>query len=664
MNVNRILKEARPLFWPWCAVMAAGLFLLFRPPSAIASAGFLGLAGIPVLATLAFGEEFELRTFPLQLSQPIDRLAIWNEKITVSLLFVLPVVLVYGIALRLPPVRANLQGLGFYAAWIIASLASASFWTLMTRSLVGGVVLNIVVTSLISYTVNMASWLHHPAPNMPSNATGATTFSLFIYAALTLWLGRRALERFEVTGGAAGDDLLTAGGNAIPQTLGGWLRPRPTGQTLNLFRKEIRLLRPVWFITLAASIGWVCLVLMRLDHAGKSTEIFQIIVVSMAAISTLMIAILAGSLSLGEEKTSGTHAWQLTLPVPALLQWRVKLFMAMLAGFVGAWLLPVLITHNLSRPSDNFKGMDFSTLWLLVVLALTFAAFWCASAVDGTVAAVLWVIPVVCVLGCAVYFAQVLATGIVNPDWGPKPFEYLGSDAWLVYVSQSRQVLNLFGNLRFDWWVARITFRHIRVFSSPENPILYGAIAGGPALILALVQSYRLFRTRTSAGARLALRSLLPMVLLVFLCGFFFTALYTFWWRAALQLNHFNAVTGNAIEEAIPDAARPHPAGPLQLTVDDVAKAWRWPLEESTRHWLTGARITVTPDKAHPAGFFCMPGPYGHDRCYFSATIHLADGTDIFESYDPPTGDKFHWGRSSVYVRWPGAIRQEQLWDR
>jgi hypothetical protein len=661
MNTHRILKEARPLAWPWCVVMAAGLFLLFRPPSAIAWAGLIGLAGIPVLATLAFGEEFEHGTFSLQLSQPIDRMEIWNEKMTGSLLFILPAVLVYGIALCLPPFRANLQGLGFYAAWIVASLASASFWTLITRSLVGGVVLNIVVTSLISYTVNMASWLHHPAPNMPPNATLATTFCLLIYAAWTLWLGRRALARFQAVGSAAGDDLLTA---VTPQTLAGWLRPRPTGQVLNLIRKEIRLLQPVWLITLAASIGWACLVLMRLHHAGKSTEIFQIIVVSMAAISTLMIAILAGSLSLGEEKTSGTHAWQLTLPAPALLLWRIKLLMAMLAGVVGAWLLPVLITHNLRDPSDTFMGMDFSTLWLLVVFALTFAAFWCACAVDGTVAAVLWVIPVACVLGGAGYFAQELANAMLTPIWGPKPFAGSGSDAWLVSVSQSRQVLNLFGNLRFDWWAESVTYRHLEALSILENPIFYMAIVGVPALILALVQSFRLFRTQAQVGTRRVVRNLLPLVLLVFLCGFFFTAFSAFWWRAASEVNILNGATGRAIQISLPAAAKLHPAGPLQLTGDDVAKAWPWPLEESVRRWLTGARIIVTPDKGHPTGFFCTPDPFGHDQCYYSAAIHLADGTDIFQTYDPPTDNKFRWGPHSVYVRWPGAVGQESLWDR
>jgi hypothetical protein len=462
-----------------------------------------------------------------------------------------------------------------------------------------------------------------------------------------------------------GDDLLMAGPDVMPGALAGWLRYRPSGAALNLIRKELRLLRPVWLISLLAAVGWACLTLFGLLHQGGSTRSFETVVVSVGVISTLMIAILAGSLSLGEERTSGTHAWHLTLPVPALLQWCIKLFMALLAGFVGAWLLPLLIADRfLYGPSRMFADFHFGIGWLLAVLLFTLAAFWCACAVDGTVAAVLWVIPVTCVLGGAGYFAQVLANAMVIPFWGPRPFEGLGTDTWIASVAQSRQALNLFRNLRFDWWVESVTYRHLGVFSILENPIFYAAIAGVPALILALVQSYRLFRTQAQAGTRRAVRNLLPLVSLVFMCGFSLTAFSAFWWRAGSQVSFFNAVISHAIEKALPAAARLHPAEPLQLTVDDVAKAWFWPLEDSTRRWLTGARITVTPDKAHPGAFFCTLDPWGHTSCYYSATIHLADGTDIFQSYDPPTDGKFHWGCSSLYVHWPGAKGQESLWDR
>ncbi len=667
MNANRILKETRPLFWPWCLVCIAATLPLFRSLGSIAWISEIGFfLGIPALATLSFGSEFQHRTLSLLLSQPVNRMEIWREKLYITTAGVLSAAMIYFFSWHGGESKLGWHYPALAAALIAANIASATFWTLFTRSTVGGIVLNFAVPSFIFFAVNMATWLHKPAPAAPVIAAEVSAVCFSFYAGVMLWLGRRALARFQAVGSAAGDDLLAAGPGVMPQGLTGWLRCRPKGAALNLFRKEICLLRPVWLISLGAALCWVCLVLLQLRQVQNSTKAFQIGVISMAVVCTLMIPILAGSMPLGEERTSGTHAWHLTLPVSLFLQWSIKLCTALIAGFVGAWLLPLLITGRfLNGPSRVFADLHFGSNWLIVTLILTFAAFWCACAVDGTVAAVLWVIPVVCVLGSAGYFAQEWANAMLTPFWGPKPFAGSGTNAWIVSVAQSRQMLNLFGNLRFDWWVESVTYRHLGVLAILENPLLYVALAGVPALILALVQSCRLFRTQTSAGARVALRNLLPLVLLVFTCGFSFTAFDAFWWRAGSEVNFFNVVTGRAIQKVLPAAARLHPAGPLELTIDDVAKAWPFaPLEDNTRRRLTGARITVTPDKAHAAGFFCTPDPLGSATCYFSATIHLADGTDIFQSFDPPTGDKFHWGHSSIQVRWPGAKGLETLWER
>ncbi|HXW14165.1 MAG TPA: hypothetical protein VEN79_06625, partial [Terriglobia bacterium] len=115
---------------------------------------------------------------------------------------------------------------------------------------------------------------------------------------------------------------------------------------------------------------------------------------------------------------------------------------------------------------------------------------------------------------------------------------------------------------------------------------------------------------------------------------------------------------------AVPPAAKLHPTEPLELTGNDVANAWPNPLEGNIRRWLRGARITVTPDKAHPGGFHCVETPLKSTLCYFSATIHLADGTDLSQSYDPPANPKDPWGRSSIHVHWSGAKGEESLWDR
>ena len=166
----------------------------------------------------------------------------------------------------------------------------------------------------------------------------------------------------------AGDDLLMAGPDVMPGALAGWLRCRPTGAVLNLIRKELRLLRPVWLISLLAAVGWACLTLFGLLYERGFSRNFETAVVIVGVVSTLMIAILAGSLSLGEERTSGTHAWHLTLPVSALLQWLIKLSVALFAGIVGAGLLPMLIAGRLFGSSRVFVDVHSGIGWLLVVL--------------------------------------------------------------------------------------------------------------------------------------------------------------------------------------------------------------------------------------------------------------------------------------------------------
>src|SRR5579864_1001882 len=86
----RVLKEARPLAWPWCAVIVAGVLPLVQPYHPIAEIGpIMCLLGIPLLASLALGNEFQHRTFSLLLSQPVDRMAIWGEKVGVTMVAVI-----------------------------------------------------------------------------------------------------------------------------------------------------------------------------------------------------------------------------------------------------------------------------------------------------------------------------------------------------------------------------------------------------------------------------------------------------------------------------------------------------------------------------------------------------------------------------------------------
>jgi hypothetical protein len=630
MNTKRILKEARPLFWPWCAVILAGVIPLVRSLHSIEWISLFGFfLGIPLLATLSLGNEFQHRTLSLLLSQPVGRMEIWGEKLSVTVVAVLSAVLVFSLALRATSFQPGRMEVAFAGGWIVATIASATFWTLIARSTVGGVALTIAVQFFIIIALNLAYWLHGTGyvSMADTNVVSTGTFVFLGYAGVMLWLGGRTLARFQATGGMAGDDLLMAGPDVLPGVLAVWLRCRPSGAVLNLIRKELRLLRPVWLITLVAALGWACLSLFGSLHERGFFRNFETTVLILGVVSTLMIAILAGTLSLGEERTSGTHVWHLTLPVPARRQWLIKLFMALFAGCVGAGLVPLLIAGRLLGSSHMLADVHVGIDLLVGAVLLSFAAFWCACAVNGTVRAVLWVLPVM----IALYFAGELGKWVgpvltdlffsrfdpfanlkfahaFNSIFDPKPFYTFGDVDWAS---------------RYGYGLARLTFLWL------------------PTLLLAAGQSYRLFPEEVRESALSLVRNLLALAMVAFLCSFSLPAFFSFVGRARNPkvIAFFESI--QAIEKIQSGAAKLDATHPLQLTVEDLAKAF--PLSKSTRRVLGNSHITLALEEPpHHGHFGCGDNsqPYGlQDLGYswYSATIPLADGSHFTVAFDPVT---------------------------
>jgi hypothetical protein len=625
-------KEARPLFWPWCAVVCAVALPLLRPPYPLGEISYLGFVlGIPLLATLPFGNEFQNRTFSLLLSQPISRMQIWREKLTISAIAVLTAALVFFSSRRASIGPTGREIVAYLAAAAVVFVASAPFWTLFTRSIVGGVVLSFGVYTFI-FVLGDQVLFWGTGYNKQGTSTFVATLSIVIlgYGGLMLWLGWRELKRFQAIGDMAGGDLLMAGPEVLPSALVSWLRCRPTGAVLNLFRKEFRLLRPVWLISLLAAVGWACLTLLELLHPQGSIRNFGIVVVSAGAISTLMIAILAGSLSLGEEKTSGTHLWHLTLPVSARRQWFIKLCMALFAGFTGAGLVPLLIAGRVLDPSHMFADVHVGRDLLVGAVLLTFAAFWCACAVKGTVPAVLWAIPVMIALYFAVEFGKWAGPALTN-----------------LFFSR----FDPFSNVKFADAVARFSstafFKLIHEASnnmtdSAHAALVLTTIVLVPTLLYAVVQSYRLFRAPLQQRALSVVRGLLQLAMTAFLCSFLSLAFYTVVSKAA-QDPKWTALfeTTEAIQIFQSRVGKLDAAHPLQLTVDDLAKASA--LSKSTRRFLGDSHITLSLDEPpHHAQFGCGENPQPHypsalGYSWYSAIVPLADGSHLFAAFDPGT---------------------------
>lgn len=637
LKTRRLLKEARPLLLPWCAVTFVGALPLVHTAGWNEVLTFMGFFfGIPLLATLSLGNEFQHGTLTLLLTQPVDRMEIWGEKLSVTLVAVLSAVPVFFFGSRTPLAEffsfgsrtafSQDQELWVVAgAWIFAAIASATFWTLFARSTIGGLALNTMVLGAFNVPgVFLARWIRatrHGSPAETNTVVWIAGCIFLCYAGVMLWLGRRTLARFQVTGGMAGDDLLMAGPDVMPGALADWFRCRPTGAVLNLIRKEIRLLRPVWIITLLYVLGETCVTMFRLVPERGSTKEFPVAVVMLGAFSTL-IAVLAGSLSLGEERTSGTHSWHMTLPVSARRQWLIKLFVALFAGVSCAVLLPVLVLiaggFRFGSPF-MFVGVHTAMVWLLMASLLTFASFWCACAVNGTVRAVLWLLPVIITLSLASDFGEPVARKLMD-----------------LVVSR----FDPFADFRFTNAVSNINFFVIRA-----TPMPFLAFLLVPTLLFAVIQSYRLFRTQLQDSTLSVIRNVLPLALLAFLSGFFLLASYVFVDHAKLQMWAMFRETHEAIEKIRPGTANLDATHPLQLTVEDLAKAS--PLSERTRRWLRNSRITVTPDKPHPGRSYCCGGnsrgiTFAPDKAYswYLANIDLASGSHCTVSFQAGHG----WG--------------------
>jgi hypothetical protein len=587
-RIIRIKKEARALFWPWCAVAGAGALPIFLPHQFGEVTSVLSLFwGIPLLAALSLGHEFQHGTLQLWLAQPATRMQLWSEKMMVMSVAVLSAGAIcgagiFGFTWRGVDFTYELAAL----CYIIIIVASATFWTLAARSVIGGAVL--IVCSQYLILLGFAEAFRLPLPGealRPVSPAGAimTAIAVFTagYGALMLVLGARKLLRFQARGSAAGD-LLTAGHPVMPRALAGWFRCRPYGALGNLIRKELRLLRPLWLMELLVIVYLAFVGILRLLPAPRgamplSTPEWTLIALPVSL--CIGMAGLAGVLSLGEERASGTQGWHVTLPVSASRQWLIKLGAAMLGGAGCAVLLPLLTLMAAgSIYGTAFQYVDLRALpdQLLILGILTFACFWCACATTGTVRAMTWLFPVI----------------VVN---------YLAGAGGFWLGQELARITGTVKDLVVSWFHLNLSPAPFALWSPSPGLILGNvSLAFAPALVFGVMQSRRLFREQPSHSPRWILRRLLPPCTVSFFwCLILAAGVVSSSWRPLEE-------TRQALDRLQPREIQSNLAG------DDLARSS--PLTSTTRRWLKGASIHVASDPFHPAGYV--------------ATIHLAGGQE------------------------------------
>lgn len=646
MNTRALVKEGRPLFWPWCAVMMTGLVSFIRPLHSVDWIGLLGVVlGIPLLATLPLGNEFQNRTLSLLLSQPVGRGKIWLEKTSMALVAAGSVALLFSLS---PLIAETLPDRGqeaYAMALVVAVLASATLWTLIARSTIGGVALSAGSVLVVAALSSAAAGLGTNSLLVMTHFTAIKIMPLIAYAGLMLWLGGRMLVRYQVTGTIAGDDLLTARSNAILGAFSGRACSNPTRPISNLVRKELRLLRPVWMITVLMALAWTCFALLELVRQRTAAKSLSLPIVALGVSSGVIVAILAGCLSLGEEKTSGTYGWHRTLPISAARQWAIKLFVALFVSFICSGLIPVVLLTGGEHffPSAFSRGpANFRLVWVLGMLLLTLASFWCACAVNGTVTAVAWIVPILAVF---------LATPAIANWVGGDLAEFLAAK------------LDLAANFPLAVFISRLDTREMNEivnWMNPAAPTFRQLIFWVPTLIVGVIQSYRLFSAPVRESAAAAARKLLPLVALGLLCGSFTYGFVRFSnWAASRVFGPISNIH-TTVQNVLTDSANREAAQPLQMSFDDLKRHSSFYGPEVP--WLRNATITISPDKAHPTT--CCGNPrsrFARPLWNYTAVVRLASGTQLTISFEPTQQRPSAPPLWKVRIRWPGEASEETL---
>ena len=173
-----------------------------------------------------------------------------------------------------------------------------------------------------------------------------------------------------------------------------------------------------------------------------------------------------------------------------------------------------------------------------------------------------------------------------------------------------------------------------------------------PMLIVAALQSRRLFRIQLQDNAIHVVRRLLPLAIAASMWSFLGAALLDFADHGRQQMWTLFRETHEAIEKIQPGTPNLDAAHPLQLTAEDLAKAS--PLSERARRWLSGSRITVVPDKFHGGvgvkKYCCLGNSKGihidSDKAYswYMATVHLPSGSECTISFIAGRGFGFLGG--------------------
>lgn len=609
-----LLKEFRPLFWPGLlaviAAVAPFLVDLFRSGAPDDSFSlFRGLAffafvgSLALLASLPFGLEIQERTLSLLLSQPIGRNRLWALKLLVVLLSGAALAVLYLVLNhyeRSSWQHAPREAL-LVAIFLFVTLCSSGFWTLLAGSTIGGTAFTLASQLISMLVIGYAlETIYGP---QQEDVPAPLLFGLSMaYAGMFFWLGWRKFNRLQLR-----DFLLETSVTGWSPVRGGlrlkWLQCRSHGYIANLIRKELHLQKPVATIAMLVSLCWLGTLLVSRLTPGRKF-FFEGIANVLTGVLMVLVPLLAGCISLGEEKALGVNSWQLTFPVAAWKQWLVKLAVSagvalglgLLLPCLLAWLSSSFLDTGLAQALHDSHGSEAFLVPAVAVGMPFLLSFWAATMLTNTVRAALLAVAVMVVL-----------------------VAYAALGVWCALQATGIETALL-----------KFIMAHLQLSGEQSQRVLYSRIAAAAGysctalgIMLVLIQSLAQFR-RACVPRRLIVYYAASITGLAFLVAF---------WLEDLQLSHTSAWRELKTDVVSALQALPGtPRTPGQQRVVNIAELENTgQLSASAKAWLKQTTITIQPVEVKtPNGRPNQEGLAARFGIWRFAMIRFPDGKQEF----------------------------------
>ena len=376
--VAKEIRLLRPAFGSAIAVAFISGGLL-----GIRSSGLFLYFGVLLLSLSCFGREFALKTFALQLAQPISRERLWWTKIVVLALAILAVFVIWCLpSVTQPYMSLKLNGFmgaaGFAVCMVIVIFVGALWSTLLLRSMIAAFWFAILIPGALLMAISVLG-----------GGEKAFLAVMSLYAIAGFFWARLLFLRATDSEWTGGEVNVPLGKESAVSAASLRRRSRPL---IALLRKEFRLQQ----FSLAAIAGLFLLhlavVALRKLGVHAQRETFEFHVVEFAKIFPgfwLLVPLIVGGVSVAEERKLGTMQQMLCLPASFRTQFLIKLGVVF---FIGGILCPglLLTAEGIGSAAGADAGVEFlknpldpaTALWVpLLFMAISLVGFYASTLV-------------------------------------------------------------------------------------------------------------------------------------------------------------------------------------------------------------------------------------------------------------------------------------------